>query len=109
MISYNDTNDDKIKRIYDIVGIEKFLELTEAAQGSVYIPQKNRFIRKIISEEPDLFLEALNKINSIQEAAQKFKVTTKTIRNWILLAFNTKKQKRKGRSEDADKLARAIL
>lgn len=110
MISYNDTNDDKLKTICDTIGVEKFLEITEVVNGEVYIPQKNKFIRKLILEDADLFLESLNKISSLQEAAVKFNVSTRTIRNWIHMAFHAKKtRKKKGWDANADKLARALL
>lgn len=110
MISFNDSNDDKIRAICNAIGVEKFIEITDVVNGQIYIPQKNKFIRKLISEDADLFLEFLNKISSLQEAAIKFRVSTRTIQNWIRTAFHAKKtQKKKGRDENADKLARALL
>ena len=110
MISYDDSNDDKLKTICDIVGLEKFLEVTEAISGAVYIPQKNRFMRKLILQDADLFLETLDKIGSLQKASKKFGVSTRAIQNWVRKAIDMKKSpNKKGRDENANKLARALL
>lgn len=110
MISYNNFNDIKLKTICDMIGIEKFLELTEAVNGPIYIPKKAAFVRKLILEDADSFLEALNKIDSLEEAAIRFKVNTKTIRNWVCMALEAKKtRKKKGRNKNANQLARALL
>ena len=110
MIDYDDSNDDKLKTICEIVGLEKFLEITEAINRTVYIPQKNRFVRKLILQDSHLFLETLDKIGSLQGAAKKFCVSTRTISNWIHKAVHTKKSpSKKGRDENADKLARSLL
>lgn len=110
MTRYSDFNDIKMKKVCDIIGIDKFLEITEAINGQIYIPKKTAFVRKLILEDADVFLESLNEIDSLEEAALKFKVNTKTIRNWVSMALEAKKtRKKKGRNKNANQLARALL
>ena len=106
MFKYNDTNDDKINAICEIIGVEKFIEVTEVVNGGVYIPQKLKFVRKLVTENGDLFLRILEDIGSLQDAAVKFGVSTKTIRNWI---HNAYKSTTKGYSDDEYKLARSLM
>lgn len=100
----------KLKKILDIVGLEKFLKIVDAIDGTVYIPKKSALIREMIVKDSNLFFEELNKTSTTKEAAEKFNVCSKTINNWKHLAMSCRhspKSKRWG--SDADKLARSLL
>lgn len=97
----------KLKRLYDIVGEDKFLKIVDELPGKLYIPQRQTIIREMLVKNADEFLEELNKSNSKQEAAKKFNVSERTIHNWLHMAVSAKAKGECVRG--GNKLARAVL